>query len=606
MEKFEKILESKNSAKAKSHLQYMKCSYAECIAANRLLRKHIDVFSENTKIDVAILGSYTFNNLVEPMWLSLLQKGFLPSITTGEYNQYVQEILDEKSRIRAANPDIIIVLLDTETFLEGIFTGFNGIVQEEIIESVDAKINYIKTMLGVIKGSMKSHVIITNLSLPFYSPLGIRDANSDYGARRLVSDINSRISSLAKEFGNVTIFDFDNFASYHGTKKLTDGRYWYMGRIYISNDLSVEFCSDLAQTAASYYGKAKKCLVVDLDNTLWGGVIGEDFTEGIKLGEGPLGEIYSEIQRLILNLHDNGTILAINSKNNMEDVEPAFSHKGMVLKKNNFAAVKCNWDDKAANFIDISRELNIGLDSMAYLDDNPMEREAIKEKLPQIYVIDFPDDVSELPGLLKTLKIFDLLKISKEDTLRTKMYLEERQREDLKKSFSSLNDYLFDLGMELEVEKLNDGNIERIFQLINKTNQFNLRTKRYTKEEVSEFMNSDEYRAYAASLKDKFGDFGIIGTIILERKKDCWFIDTFLLSCRAMSRGVERQFLRQALLGIDGMVCGEYIKTSKNAPVESLYRELGFESDNGLWWLDLSKKQIEDVQWIKVVLNACN
>ncbi|MBS3159122.1 HAD family hydrolase [Candidatus Woesearchaeota archaeon] len=585
MEQFKKILGSGDIEKIKSYLQYMKCSYKDCLAANKMLREKIGIFSGNTKIEVALLGSYTLNNLMEPMWFSLVQKGFLPGIIMGQYNQYVQEILDENSEIRKANPDIIFILLDTETFLEGVLADFQNLPQEEVIESVDAKISYLKTVLSAVKSSMKSRVVISNLSLPFYSPLGLRDINSDYGVKKLVFGINGMISSLAKEFDNVTVFDFDSFASYYGKKNITDDKYWHIGRIYISNEFAAQLCSQLSQIAASYYGKAKKCLVVDLDNTLWGGVIGEEFVDGIQLGEGPLGEAYSGIQRVMLDFHNNGVILAINSKNNMEDVEPVFSHRNMVLKKDNFAAIKCNWDDKASNFLEISKELNIGLDSMAYLDDNPIERESIKSKLPQVYVIDFPEDVTGLPGVLKTLGIFDLLKISKEDKKRTQMYLEEKKRNELKEKFSSLNDYLFDLGMVLEVEKLNDGNIDRITQLINKTNQFNLRTKRYSKEEVLHFMNSRGFKVYAASLKDKFGDFGIMGVIILENKKDCWFIDAFLLSCRAMSRGVEKEFLRQAL---------------------HLYRELGFSYDNGYWWLDLRKKQMENVKWIKVVLDAYN
>ncbi len=608
MEQFKKFLESRDIEKIKAYLQYMKCSYKDCLSINKLLRENINLLSDNIKINVAILGSYTLNNLIEPMWFFLIQKGFLPSITMGQCNKYVQEILDENSEIRQANPDIIFILLNTETFLDGALANFQDLPQEEVVEPVDAKINYLKTILNTIKSSMKSHVVISNLSLPFYSPFGLRDLNSDYGIRKFVFDLNTRIASLAKDFDNVTIFDFDNFASYYGKKTITDDKYWYIGRIYINNELTAQLCNQLSQIVASYYGKAKKCLVLDLDNTLWGGVIGEEFVEGIQLGEGPLGEVYSSIQRVILDYYNNGVILAINSKNNIEDVEPIFNHKNMILKKENFAVIKCNWEDKASNFLDISKELNIGLDSMAYLDDNPIEREAIKSKLPQVYVIDFQEDIAELPRILKTLGLFDLIKISKEDKKRTQMYLEEKKRNELKEKFGNLNDYLFNLNMVLEVEKINYENIDRITQLINKTNQFNLRVKRYAKEDVLHFMNSKNYRIYAASLKDRFGDFGIIGVLIFQNRGDCWFIDTFLLSCRAMSRGVEKQFLRQTLLdlGCPYLICGEYIKTSKNAPVENLYKDLNFFYNEGYWWLDLNKKQIGDIEWVKVVLDAYN
>ena len=607
MEQIKELLKAKDIGRVKSSLQHINPSYKECLLLNKLLREHMGMFSEETKIKVAAVGSYTLNNLQEPLWLSLVKKGFQPEIIIGKYNQYMQEILDANSRIRKSDPDILLVLLDTETFLEGVLSSLLGKSLQEMLDAVEMKIGHLKAMLAEVKRSMKAHIILSNLVIPYYSPLGMRDAGAEEGVRALVAGINRRISGIAGEFGNITLFDVENFASYWGKKHLTADRYWYLGRLYISNDLSMRFCGEIAVIIASYYGKAKKCLVVDLDNTLWGGVIGEDFVEGIRLGEGdPIGEAHAEIQRVILNLHENGIILAINSKNNTEDAETAFTHKGMLLKKDHFACIKCNWNDKAVNMIEIAKELNIGLDSTAYLDDNPAERESMKHKLPQVYVIDFPEDVAEVPRILKTLGIFDLLKVSNEDLKRTKMYLEEKKREVLKGSFADLTDYLYDLCMEVEISPLNERNIERITQLINKTNQFNLRTRRYTQEQVQAMADDGKHRIYAASLKDKFGEFGSIGVLVVEDKGEHWFIDTFLLSCRAMSRGVEKEFLRQTLARLDGpsLVCGEYLKTPKNAPVEHLYPDIGFKEKNGKWWFDKSKKRLEKVKWLKVKFNG--
>jgi FkbH-like protein len=278
----------------------------------------------------------------------------------------------------------------------------------------------------------------------------------------------------------------------------------------------------------------------------------------------------------------------------------------MILRKEHFASIKCNWNDKAVNMVEIAKELNIGLESIAYLDDNPVERASMMHKLPQVYVIEFPEDVTDLPRTLKTLGMFDLLKVSKEDLQRTRMYLEEKKREELKSAFSSINEYLFDLEMQLTIEPAGKENIERIAQLINKTNQFNLRTRRYTVEQVRGFAQSPRHRVFGASLKDKFGEFGLIGVLMLERKEDCWFIDTFLLSCRAMSRGVEKEFLRRVLMQLDGpqLICGEYLKTPKNSPVERLYESLGFSERAGLWWLNRETNLPEEVKWLKVVTHG--
>ena len=571
----------------------------------RLLKGHPELLAKETQINLAAIGSYTLNSLKDPLWLSLLGKGLCANVTIGEYNQYVQEILDPNSPIRKSDPDILLVLLDAETFLEGLLGTLRS--QEDLLKAADVKMAYLKTLLSEAKKSMKAHVILSNLVIPYYSPLGLRDANAQESVRGFVAQINGRIRALSQEFDNVTILDVDGFASYHGKRNLTSDRYWYVGRLYVSNELSYLFAQEISHIIASYYGKAKKCLVVDLDNTLWGGVIGEEFVEGIRLGEGdPIGEAHAEIQRIILNFRQNGVILAINSKNNPEDANLAFTHKGMILRKEDFASIKCNWNDKALNIVEIAKELNIGLDSMAYLDDNPAERASMRHKLSQVHVIDFPEDITEVPRALKELRIFDLLTVGKEDTERTKMYLEEKKRESLKENFSNLTDYLYDLQMELTISSLNEGNIDRIAQLINKTNQFNLRTKRYTKEQVALFGKSSAHRVYAASLKDKFGEFGIIGALIFENKGDFWFIDTFLLSCRAMSRGVEKEFLRKTIGLLPGpaLISGEYLKTPKNAPVENLYRDLGFEHKEGQWRLNGKEKPLQRVEWMKVKIDG--
>ncbi len=602
MELIEKILQMDDPEWLRATLYDLKPSYSECIKIRRVIGGKNGLIEGNKKLNVALVGSYTLSNLKEPMWVSLVQKGFLPEITLGEYDQYMQALLNPQSKIRSVDPDIIVIFLDTETFLDIVY---NKISHKEKISIIESKIAYLKSALLSLKQT-KAHIVLMNLAIPHYSPLGFRDPNSEEGVRNLVNEANKMIFVLKKELHNLTIFDFEDFASYYGKKNLRDEKYWYIGKLYISNEMSPVLCRELASLIASYYGKIKKCLAVDLDNTLWGGVIGEEGVGGIKLGDNETGKIYSDIQKIILDLNKNGVILAINSKNNIEDVEPVFSHHGMVLKKENFAVIKCNWNDKALNLVDISSELNIGLDSIVVLDDNPVERISIKRKFPQVTVIDFPEDIAELPEVLKSIRFFDVLNLSGEDLKRTKMYLEEMGRDELKKQFTNLNDYLFDLGMVVCIEKFNEENIERVTQLINKTNQFNLRTMRYSKEEVKRLMENSMYRGYAVSLADKFGEFGIIGVLIFRQDERNWFVDTFLLSCRAMSRGVENVFLKKCIEDLPSkkIICGEYIRTPKNTPVENFYKEFGFEFKNGLWWLDNSKKEIKNVDWIRLDFNG--
>ncbi|MEK6875912.1 MAG: HAD-IIIC family phosphatase, partial [Nanoarchaeota archaeon] len=315
---------------------------------------------------------------------------------------------------------------------------------------------------------------------------------------------------------------------------------------------------------------SKKCIVLDLDNTLWGGIIGEDGLEGIKLGPTPEGRPFMEFQQYLLSLFNRGVILAINSKNNYDDAIEVFrKHPHMALKEEHFAAMQINWNDKIENMKAIADELNIGTDSFVFIDDDKANRQMIREAFPEINVVEMPEDQSLYLKTLMGLNDFNTLQITEEDKKRGHMYVQQRRRTEFQKSTANLADFLKSLNIVVTAEKANKFNIPRISQLTQKTNQFNMATKRYMEEEIKKLAEDKNFLIFSVKVEDKFGDNGITGAAIVKKGKDAWNIDTFLLSCRVIGRKVEETLLayiaREAKKAGANRLTADFIPTKKNS-----------------------------------------
>ena len=399
-----------------------------------------------------------------------------------------------------------------------------------------------------------------------------------------------------------------NFVRKFGENNIFNYKQFFSGDIKISTEYIPRFVNELMGYIYAVTGTSKKCIVLDLDNTLWGGVIGEDGFDNIKLGDNPVGLSFVEFQKRLLALNQRGIILAINSKNNFDDaIEVIQKHPNMILKEDNFACVKINWDDKVLNLQKIAEELNIGLDSMVFFDDDPINQEYVRESLPGVLVVDLPKDSSQYAQIITEMKEFDVLKITEEDTKRRHMYLGQKKRKELEKKVGDFNEFLKQMNIEVNVQKANSFSIPRISQLTLKTNQFNLTTKRYQEEDIEKISSSNDKIVECVQVSDKFGDNGITGTYIVEKKNDEeWIIDTFLLSCRIMGRGVEEIMMNQIienakLLGIK-RIKGEFIPTAKNKPAENFYEKLGFKKEEEFWVFN-TDNTIKKPGHIKVIKN---
>ncbi len=459
--------------------------------------------------------------------------------------------------------------------------------------------------------SHPAKIIVTLLDSPLSSPFGIRDPIQKFGFLEAILAFNKSLVELSRKNPHVLLLDFEKVASGIGKREMTDEKLYYLGKVLLTNAAAKAMASEIAKLVSAIYGQRKKCIVVDLDNTLWGGVVGEEGPVGIAIGDAGIGSIYRDVQSILLSYRKMGVLLAIASKNNPDDALSVFrENKAMVLREDDFVCMRISWDPKSKGILDIAEELNIGLDSLVFIDDNPAERLEVKAHLPMVEVVDVPSDIALLPRMLRELPFFESISITEEDKKRHDLYQQEKKRTTLMETLS-VDDYLMELGMIITIKKDDIPSLERITQLINKTNQFNLRTKRYSAEEVGEMMASKEKMVLSLSVSDKFGDLGLTGVIILAWKKpnEC-FIDSFLMSCRILGRKIEQQFFIEAMDIVkkkdrNTMVFAEYLPTQKNGMAKDFYERMGFlaeEKKDGRkeYVLNLSSFDSMDIPSIQV------
>ena len=541
------------------------------------------------KIKLAFVSSFTINGLSESLQVKCSKKQISCSTYVSGYNQYNQEILNENSALYKFSPDITFLILDTRSIFGDLFHFPYSISQSERKNFVNRKINDLENLIKKFIDTSKSKLIITNLSLPYYSPNGIAEMNTSYSFHDAIIDFNIKLKDKVLKINSVDIFDFCKFVIRYGETNVFNFQNYLFGDIKIALDYIPHLANELMPYIISFLGLTKKCIVIDLDNTIWGGILGEDGFDGIRLGPQPPGNAFVEFQKYLKALSQRGIILAINSKNNFDDAMKVIrEHPHMILREEDFACMKINWNDKVSNMKSISKELNIGLDSFVFFDDDPVNREFIKENMPEITTPDLPFDPSGYSEIIQSLNDFSVFQITDEDKNRGKMYLQQKQRIESQQSSSNLTEFLKTLNLEIKIKKCNSFTIPRISQLTMKTNQFNLTTKRYQEDEIKKFSNQDKMLVGCAQIQDKFGDNGITGVFIIEKtSSDEWFLDTFLLSCRVLGREVEKAILyyiiNEARKNNVQRLKAKFIPTSKNKPAENLLEDSNFFQENDFW-----------------------
>jgi FkbH-like protein len=537
---------------------------------------------------VALLGDSPTQFLSQAIRGYFIENFCVADLWEADYDQIEMQILDPGSEMYQFKPEFIIIFPSVRKLQK----KFYGLTRREKDTFSKWQMKSVKHLLSSIENNLSAKIVYLNF--PELDDGVFGNYANKYSSSFLyqVRKINLELMELAQERKNLFIVDIAALQNRFGSAQAISNSIYINTGIIFSLDFLPVVAKNISDVVLSIKGKFKKCLVVDLDHTLWGGVIGDDGWENIEIGDLGIGKAYTELQSWIKQLKERGIIIAVCSKNDeIIAKEPFEKHPDMVLKLSDIAVFVANWGNKVDNIRFIQSVLNIGFDSMVFLDDSAFERNMVRGAIPELLVPELPEDPSEYLAYLQTLNLFETASVSEEDENRTRHYQEESNRTIHEKSFANEEEFLASLEMEASVASFNKFNIPRVAQLTQRSNQFNLRTVRYTEEEIMSITDSKDYLTFSFSLKDKFGDYGLISVVILHlRGKDC-FIDTWLMSCRVLKRGVE-QFVLNTIAGNAEQrgvtkLIGEYIPTPKNNLVEDHYLNLGFTQNDNSWVLNL-------------------
>lgn len=563
----------------------------------RSLRKQLLSCPDLKDIRIAVLGGSTTNELVDFFELLLLESGFRPAFHQSEYGRFYEDAVLDAEKIATYKPDLIYFHTSTVNVKgfppvscsEADFPGF-----------VEAEFNRYRAMWNTLGNVVGCQMIQNNFELPIQAILGSLDAISSSGATRFINELNRRFALEAAANQRLILQDLASISARVGLNQWFDLDRWFSYKIANTVEASFAIASSLAALVRAIYGRARKLLVLDLDNTLWGGVIGDDGPDRIVIGrETPIAEAYTAFQQYCLSLRERGILLAVCSKNNEEVAKEGFAHPDSVLKLEHFSAFKANWEPKHENILAIAQELDLGVDSFVFVDDDPAERAIVEAQIPGIAVPDVGRDVTRYASIIESKRYFEQLSLGKEDLSRAKLYEENANRANFGSKFANYGEYLDSLQMTAEIDDFNSTYMERIVQLTNKTNQFNLTTRRYTLAELESAASDRKHICIFGRLSDRFGDNGLISVVLGTIEGRELHIDLWLMSCRVLKRDMEIAMLdalaeRARNRGMELLV-GTYLPTPKNGMVAGHYAKLGFSLLSGdklagpsVWSLDIT------------------
>lgn len=525
----------------------------------------------------ALLGDCATQLLATAIRGYALEMNLPLRVFEADYDQIDAQLMDTGSEFYAFAPETVLLYRCTEKLYERF-----------VRTPLDARAAFAETEIEKIRAEWARVQHGTKADILFFAFLPMDDGVFGSYALREGSafpyqllKLNYLLAEAAREAGNVRLIDLEPIRAHMGYDAFHDPKLYAIAKMPISTQALPAVASRVVEAILARKGRFHKCAIVDLDNTLWGGVIGDDGLEGIQIGELGQGHAFTEFQTWLKELKNRGVMLAVCSKNDEANAkEPFLRHPEMVLKLDDFSAFVANWEDKASNIRRIQKELNIGLDSMVFFDDNPFERNLVRTMLPEVEVPELPEDPAEYTAFARMQNLFDTNSYSDEDRVRTERYLAEKSRTEMSAGIDNYDDYLKALGMKAVCAPFDAFHIPRIAQLTQRSNQFNLRTVRYSEQEIEEIAANPRYITRYYTLRDRFGEHGLIAVVILEKRENELFVNEWLMSCRVLKRGME-QFIADSILraareaGV-ARVVGEYIPTPKNAMVKDLYASMGF------------------------------
>lgn len=561
----------------------------------RIKRELLESGGEFLDKKIAILGGSTTNDIKLVLELFLLNYGMRPTFYESEYNQYYQDAMFDNPILEEFKPDIIYICTSNRNI-----TRYPSLTEtkEEIDSLLENEIEKYTQMWNHLREKYGCPVIQNDFEMPMYRLMGNKDASDIHGRVHFITRLNMKFYEYAQNHEDFHICNLSYIAADYGLDKWSDPFYWYMYK-YALNVSAIPYLSfNVANMIKSIFGKNKKGFVLDLDNTLWGGVIGDDGVANIQIGqETPEAQAYSEFQEYIKSHKDMGIVLNINSKNDMENALEGLNHPDGALHPDDFIVLKANWNSKDANYKEIATELNVLPESLVFVDDNPAERHIVSEQIPGVCAPEI-GEINQYIHNIDRSGFFEMTSFSKDDAKRNEMYVENRERAKLQATFADYREYLLSLEMKATIKAFEEVYIQRITQLTNKSNQFNLTTKRYTQSEIEDIASDENYITLYGKLEDRFGDNGVVSVIIGNCMEEICHIELWLMSCRVLKRDMEYAMMDSLVhkcmqRGIK-QIRGYFFPTAKNKMVCNFYELLGFTKisedieENTVWQFDIT------------------
>jgi FkbH-like protein len=562
------------------------------------LKKNLKKEHDNhRKVRIALLGDSATQMLVKALKGYGYEVGFQFQIFEADYNQIERQVFDHSSELYESEPDFVIIFQSVQK-LQKKFQKTDAGRRPDFAED---HLAFVGSLYQAISEKLKVKILYCNF--PEFSELvfGNYANKTESSFTWQLRKINAGLMELSRDLKNLFICDLLQLQAQYGSAFAFDPKLYVAADMVFSLDFLPMVAKNMTDIVASITGQFKKCLILDLDNTTWGGIIGDDGVDNIQVGDLGVGKAFTELQHWAKELQQRGVILAVCSKNTDHIArEPFERHPEMVLRLDDIAVFVANWENKVDNIRYIQGILEIGFDSMVFLDDNPFERNIVRDNIGGISVPELPEDPSEYVPFLRRLNLFETATHSENDASRTRQYQTEAKRREYARSFTDVGDYLQSLEMASEVRPFDAFSVPRVAQLTLRSNQFNLRTVRYTEEDIQRIKDSADHFTFSFTLEDRFGDHGLISVVIMEKKNDReLFLDTWIMSCRVLKRDVE-QFVLNCLLdtarqhGFEQLV-GEYIPTPKNGLVKDHYLNLGFQQAGDFWVLDVAQAAARSV-----------
>lgn len=557
---------------------------------------------------IAVLGGSTTHDIVKVLELFLLHYGIEPAFYESEYAQYWQDAMFDNAELQEFAPDMIYIHTSNRNVQE--YPELSD-TAEAVEALLDKSYRHYEVMWDKLQESYHCPIIQNNFEYPFYRLLGNKEASDIHGRISFLNRLNERFYQYAREHNHFYINDINYLSSCYGLDKWADPFYWHMYKYALCLPAVPVLSFNIANIVKSIYGKNKKAMVLDLDNTLWGGVVGDDGAENLEIGqETSMGQVYLEFQGYLKRQKDIGIMLNISSKNEEENAMAGLMHPDGVLKPEDFVLIKADWEPKSKNVAKIASELNIMQDSLVFVDDNPAEREIVRSSLQGVAVPEVGSPEQYI-RILDHSGFFEVTSLSEDDRMRSEMYKANLERQKEQESFGSYEDYLHSLDMKGVIKPFEPLYMARIAQLTNKSNQFNLTTRRYTQAEIEQIAADRSYITLYGKLEDKFGDNGVVSVLIGHKEGSLLHMDLWLMSCRVLKRDMEYAMLDTLVHicikeGISG-IKGYYYPTAKNKMVENFYALMGFtlektdEAGGTVWYYEVEADYADKNKVIKVV-----